>query len=140
MSGKNQFPITINWQSTNPQTGFIPNQNYQGGTKPSGTAGGAMASTNTIYSQIMDLSRMDNLGIEVNWTGTPTGTLTMLGSTSGVNWPSITFNPALTQPAGSASNYLLNMNQYPWKFMMFQYVNVSGSGTLTLYMQCKDLN
>lgn len=139
MSGKNQFPVIFNWQSANPQTGFLP-ANFPNGSTPSGTLTGAMASTNTIYSNIIDVSKMDNLGLDISWTGTPTGTLSVIGSTLGSNWFALTFSPSLTQPSGSTGGYGVNIKQYPWKYIMLQYVNVSGTGVLTAGMQCKDLN
>ncbi len=156
MSGKNQYPITlgpssvpgaspapgISWQSTNPATGFLPlnNNTVERGSVPSGILIGAMASTNTIYSQILDISKMDNCGLEVTWTGTPTGTFSVMVSNSGINFYALTFNPALTQPSGSAGGYAIDLNQLPFKYMNLQYVNSSGSGSLTVYAQMKDLN
>lgn len=139
MSGKNQFVTIFNFQASNPVTGFLPNP-HQGGSLPSGTVAGAMASTNTIYSNIIDLSKMDSIGLEVNWTGTPTGTISIMVSNSGANFYALTFNPALAQPAGSASGYVIALSQYPYKYLMIQYVNSSGSGSLTVYGQNKDLN
>lgn len=133
------MPITFNWQSTTPQTGFLPNPT-PGGSIPSGTVAGVATSTNTIYTNIVEVAKMDNHGIEVAWTGTPTGTLTVTGSTSGINWFDLTFSPSLTQPAGSAGSYGLDLNQYPWKYVMFKYVNASGTGTISVYNQLKDLN
>lgn len=83
---------------------------------------------------------MDNQGLEVTWAGTPTGTFQVLVSNSGINFYALTFNPALAQPSGSASGYAVNLNQLPFKYMMLQYTNSSGSGTLTAYGQQKDLN
>ena len=142
MSGKNQYPQVFNWQSANPATGFLPvNSNTSNiGSVPSGTLAGTMSSTNTIYSQIIDISRMDNQGLEVVWTGTPTGTFSVMVSNSGINFFALTFNPALAQPAGSASGYAVNLNQLPFKYMMLKYVNASGSGVLKVYGQIKDLN
>lgn len=139
MSGKNQYPAVLNWQSANPATGFLPTHNPSG-SAPSGNASGAMASTNTIYSQIIDVAKMDNAGIEVTWTGTPTGTIQVMVSNSGLNFYALTFNPALAQPAGSAGGYAINLNQLPFKYVMIQYTNVSGSGSLSMYSQFKDLN
>ena len=154
MSGKNQTPITLgplsastnqpgfSWQSANPATGFLPlnaNTNQQGSI-PSGVLIGAMASTNTIYSQIVDISRMDNMGLEVTWTGTPTGTFQVMVSNSGINFYALTFSPVLTQPAGSGGGYAVDLNQLPFKYLMLQYANTSGSGSLTVYGQVKDLN
>lgn len=142
MGNKNQFPPVINWQSTTPVTGLLPvnTNNYGGGTKPSGTIAGTMSGTNTIYTNVLEVSRFDNHGLEVTWTGTPTGTITVLCSNSGINFYPLTFNPALTQPAGSAGGYLINLNQVPFKYLMLQYVNSTGSGTLSVYGQLKDVN
>lgn len=139
MSGKNQYPSTLNWQSTNPATGFVPNP-IQGGSIPSGVLTGTMTDSSTIYSNIIDLSKMDNVGLEVTWTGTPTGTISVLGSNSGKSFYALTFSPVLAQPTGSASGYLIDLTQYPFKYFMIQYVNSSGTGVLTIYSQFKDLN
>lgn len=142
MSGKNQIATQFNWQSANPVTGFLPlnNQTLERGSVPSGVLTGAMASTNTIYSNIIEVGRMDNIGAEVTWTGTPTGVLSVLGSVSGINFYPLTFSPPLAQPSGSASGYLIDLNQYPFKYYMLKYVNTSGTGVLTVYNQYKDLN
>jgi hypothetical protein len=139
MSGKNQSLITFNWQSTNPVTGFLPPPViYGGGSAPSGVSSGTMSSTNTIYSQILEKSRMDNIGIELAWTGTPTGTISVLVSVSGINFPALTF--PINQPAGSAGTTALSLNQLPFKYFMLQYTNASGSGLLMAYGQQQDLN
>lgn len=139
MSGKNQYPLTFYWQSTNPATGFLP-ANQPGGSIPSAILAGVMTGTNTIYSQIIESSRMDNAGLEITWTGTPTGTISVLYSVSGINFYALTFNPAISQPTGSAGGYLIDINQQPFKWMLLQYTNSTGSGLLTVYGQQKDLN
>lgn len=139
MSGKNQYPFTLNWQSTNPQTSFLPQpQLYAGGSQPSGVTSGTMSSTNTIYTNILCLERIDNVGLEVSWTGTPTGTLTYICSNSGKNFFPITLTT--TQPSGSAGGFGVNLNQLPYKYFMVQYTNASGSGVLSITGQSKDLN
>lgn len=159
MSGKNQTPVTlginaptasdlpvnspgVSWQTTNPAIGFLPlDITSQGqGSPPSGLINGAMTGTGTIYSQIIDVSRMDNIGLEVFWTGTAVGVFSVHGSDSGINFPSITFDPPLAQPAGASGEYLVDLNQFPWKYLMLQYVNTSGTGVLNVYCQLKDLN
>lgn len=145
MSGKNQAPVPLNFQATDPRTGFLPvNANtVNKGSVPSGVLTGAMASTNTIYSQIIDISRMDVLAIELNWTGTPTGTFSFLVSNSAVNWPSIpitAFTPAFVQPAGSAAFEGINLSGIGYKYFLLQYTNASGSGSLTAFGQVKDWN
>lgn len=99
-----------------------------------------MSGTATIYTNILEIARMDNVGLELTWTGTPTGTIQVFCSNSGINFYSLTFNPALAQPAGSASGYLIDLNQVPFKFIYIQYTNASGSGIITCYGQNKDVN
>lgn len=140
MGHKNYFPCIFNWQSTSPVTGFLPLPANQTGSLPSGTLNGAMASTNTIYSQIIAIDRMDNLGLEFTWTGTPTGTFQVMVSNSGINFYALTFNPILTQPAGSAGGYAIDLNQVPFRWIMLQYTNASGTGSMTVYGQMRDLN
>lgn len=144
MGNKRQFPSEVNWQSTNPATGFLPlnNNTNHGGSQPSGNTTGAMAGTNVIYSQIVDTSRLDNIGIEVNFnvTGGATGTLEVMGSVSGVNFYALTFVPPLAQPAGAGLGYLIDLNQYPWQYILLRYTNASGTGTMTAYVQYKDVN
>lgn len=142
MSGKNQSVVVFNWQSTNPQTGFLPlnNNTVNKGSVPSGIVNGVMTGTSTIYSQIIDVSRMDNIGLEVAWSGTAVGTLSVLVSNSGINWPSLTFDPVLAQPAGVAGEYFVGITQGQFKWVMLQYTNASGVGSLTVYGQVKDLN
>jgi hypothetical protein len=142
MGHKNNFATILNWQATSPITGFLPlNNNTAGkGSVPSGTSAGVMTGTNTIYSNILDCSRMDNIGFEINWTGTPTGTISILASNSGINFYALTFSPGLIQPAGSASGYLVNINQFSYRYIMAKYINASGVGALTIYPQFKDLN
>lgn len=140
MSGKNQSPFTFNWQSTAPYP-FAPAQGSNfSGTPPSGNATGTMSGTNVIYTNVVDVSRMDNIGIEVAWTGTPTGTIEVLCSNSGKNFDALTFNPVLAQPAGAAGGYLINLNQLPFRYVMLRYTNASGSGTIQAFCQQKDLN
>ena len=139
ISGKNQFLSAFNFQSTNPITGFLPTH-QPGGSIASGTVAGAMASTNVIYSNIVDIAKMDSVGLEITWSGTPTGTIEIMASNSGINFYAVTFNPVLAQPAGSASGYLVSMQQFPWKYILIRYTNSSGSGSLSVYGQFKDLN
>lgn len=87
-----------------------------------------------------NVQNLDNLGLEISWTGTPTGTITVLGSNSGTTFYALTFNPAITQPAGSAGGYLINLNQFPWPWLQVKYTNASGTGTLNAWLYGKDLN
>lgn len=133
MGVKKRNSFLFNWNASNPAP-FIPN------TPLSGVLAGAMSGTNTVYSNIQDVSNTDNQGLEVTWTGTPTGTIQVLGSESGVNFYALTFVPPITQPAGAPGGYIIDLNQFPWRYLMVQYTNVSGSGSLTVWIGSKDLN
>lgn len=141
MSGKNQYPSTFNWQATDPSLTLLPlNASTQQGSIPSGNASGTMASTNSIYSQIIDISRIDNIGITIKYVGTGTGTITVQVANADAIFNALTFDPVLTQPAGSSGGYFINLTQLGAKYIMLKYVNASGSGTLTATAQFKDLN
>ena len=142
--GKAQFPAVLNWQSTSPVTSFLPcpgpNCSVAGNSPPSGTLSGTMASTNTIYTNIIGIRQSDNVGIEVTWTGTPTGTISVMVSNSGINFYALTFNPALAQPTGAAGGYVISMTALPFQYCFVQYINASGSGSIAAYFQAKANN
>lgn len=133
MSGKSTFTVQLNWVATNPAP-------YRAQNPWSGVTTGTMTGTNTIYTNIIDLTTKDNEGLEITWTGTPTGVISVLGSASGTTFYPLTFSPSLTQPAGAAGGYLVSINQFPWRYLIIQYVNTSGTGTLSVYATAKDLN
>lgn len=116
---------------------------------------GAMTGTTTLLSSGLYVGNLDSIGIEVTWTGTPTGTLSIAGSVSAidqflvnnvpkivpaVNYYALTFVPALTQPSGSAGGYLIDLQQYPFPYLQIQYANSTGTGVLNAYLFGKDLN
>jgi hypothetical protein len=133
MSGKIQFTKELNWVTTNPAP-FEPNTEWSGVTQ------GVMSGTNVIYSNIVDVTIKDNQGLEITYTGTPTGVIQIMASNSGVDFYALTFDPILQQPAGGAGGYLIDINQFPFKYLMVQYTNTSGSGILTTWLTSKDLN
>lgn len=133
MGVKKRNTFLMNWNATS-QAPFGPN-------KPlSGVEIGAMTGTNTIFSNIQDVSNTDNQGLEVQWTGTGFGTIQVMGSESGSNFFALTFDPPLLQPAGTAGGYGIDLNQFPWRYLMVQYENISGTGELTVWLGSKDLN
>lgn len=133
MGVKKRLSFQFNWQSTNPAP-------YNPNTPLTGALTGTMSGTNVIYSNIQDVSNTDNQGLEVQWSGTPTGTIEVLGSESGIFFFPLTFDPALAQPGGSAGGYGVDLNQFPWRYLAIRYTNVSGSGSLTVWVGSKDLN
>jgi hypothetical protein len=143
MSGKNQFPAPFVWFAANPSASLLPlnnNTQAQGSPTAGGVINGPMSGTNTIYSNILDVSRLDNDGLEIAWTGTPTGTISYWASVSGISANFFQITLTTNQPAGSPGAFGVNLNQYPYKYLQIQYVNSSGSGNISVYGQYKDLN
>lgn len=101
---------------------------------------GVMTSTNTLTSVATFIANLDNIGLQVVWTGTPTGTLSVLVSPDDVSYDALTFNPPLTQPAGAGGRYWVNMSQLASFYIKVQYVNASGTGVLNVKICGKDLN
>lgn len=106
-----------------------------------------MTGTTTLTSPAQFLQNFDNIGLEITWTGTPTGAISLLGSVSAVipqaaavSYYSLTFNPALAQPAGSAGGYIIDLNNFPFPALEVQYVNQMGNGVLNVYLFSKDIN
>ncbi len=132
MSGKTHFRTQLNWVTSSP----VP---YNYTTPLSGVVLGPMAGTNTIYTDILDVTLYDDIGLELTWSGTPTGTIQIMGSSSGQDFYALTFNPILGQPAGSAGGYLIDLTQFPWSYLMVQYTNSSGTGSLSTWLTAKDI-
>ena len=71
--------------------------------------------------------------LELQWTGTPTGTITIYGSVSGTNFyplPSLSVN----SPAGSADGTLVDLTYTGVMYVYVQYTRTSGTGTLNAYI------
>jgi hypothetical protein len=100
----------------------------------------SVSSTNTYTSETFNCADFDNIGLQVEFVGTMTGTLVVNCSIDNANWTSLTFNPALSQPAGSSLTYLIDLNQLPFPYLQLSYTNSSGSGTLAVFVSGKDLN
>lgn len=102
--------------------------------------GGVMTGTATVTSATVNVWNLDNIAIQVGWTGTPTGTIAINCSIDNINFDSLTFDPALAQPSGSADNYLISLNQLPYPYLQVQYVNASSTGVLNVWIFGKDVN
>lgn len=92
-----------------------------------------------------DVQFLDNMGIQVTWTGTPVGVLKVLVSndvanpTDGipvVNWSELDFGTAI-QIDNTNSDLLININQLPFKWIALEYVRTSGTGTITAQFTSK---
>lgn len=82
---------------------------------------------------------MDVAAMELNWTGTAVGTLSVDGSIDGTVW--YPTGQAVTNPdgSGSANNSLINMMGVGFRYLSLSYINASGSGVLTVIATAKGL-
>lgn len=89
----------------------------------------------------VQMSFMDNVGIQVKWTGTPTGTLDVQVSLDPMNlgWQSVPFSPTPTQPAGSSGTDWYEVNQSPAAYVRLIYTRMSGTGTLNAKIAIKSV-
>jgi len=101
----------------------------------------------SVTSAVTDVRFLDNIGFQVIWTGTPTGSFDVqgsmdyaLGSGSTVlnagTWTSIPLS-GLVNPAGSASNIPISITEFPFPYIRLVYTRVSGTGTLNAYISAK---
>ncbi len=94
----------------------------------------------TVYtSPSTDINQLHNVGLDIRFVGTMAGTLEVQCSNDDKTYSALTFSPVLTQPSGSNLNYLVDLNQVPFRYVRIQYTNASGSGTLTSLFSAKDL-
>ncbi len=100
----------------------------------------AVSLTNVYTTAPQAVANKDNIGLQIIFTGTMVGVLTVNCSIDNVHFDPLTFNPALSQPAGSNLRYLIDLNQLPFPYFNVSYTNASGSGTLAVYFSTKDLN
>lgn len=105
----------------------------------------------TFTSSVSGTIYRDNIGYQVNFTGSPQGTLQFNGSND--------YNPQLPQtanPQNSSTNgswftfasvsmasvvspYALNIQNFPFAFIQCQFISSSAVGTLTGWISTKSL-
>jgi|ERR1035437_9521373 hypothetical protein len=90
---------------------------------------GAMSGTSTIYSQSFDVRHLQSCSFQPEWTGTPTGVLSVWVSNDGIVFDDLVAS-VTTQPAGSADHTYIPIYAFCAAFIRLQYVNASGTGVL----------
>ena len=105
-------------------------------------SGGDMSADYT--SPIIDVQYADNVGLQLIFTGTPTGLFYIQGSinydprTTTGDWSNLDFSSA-PEAAGAADNHLINLNQLPYKYIRVFYDRTSGSGSLSIYFMIRQV-
>lgn len=114
--------------------------------------GQAMTGVATLTSIPTNIKYRDSVAIQLQWTGSPTGTFQVEGSLDynpgltqtdgGANpgqWTPLTLTPAPVATGASGGLILLNLNQLAFPWIRVQYTNSAGTGTLTGYISAKSL-
>ncbi len=101
---------------------------------------GVMTGTTAVVSTLLNLEYYDNVGLETEWTGAAVGTFSVEASNQydpatapNVTFKAVTLASAPANPAGSASGWLLDLNQIPFKWVRLRYTNASSTGVLNVW-------
>jgi hypothetical protein len=89
-----------------------------------------MTGTATITSPVTGIKYLDNIAIDLSWTGTPDGTFSVQGSLDGTTWNELGFGTSIVA-SGAAGNHQIYINQAPFHHLRVAYTNSSGDGELT---------
>lgn len=107
---------------------------------------GSMAAS--ITSDALNVTNLDNVGLTLSWSGTPTGTFSVEVSNdglwagltySGSIWTALTFTPSLDAPAGSAASTYIDINQLSATALRVKYTRSGSTGTLDVYASGKSV-
>jgi hypothetical protein len=104
----------------------------------------------SLTSQVVEIKNQDNVGIQLDWTGSPTGTFAIQissnhkqqqqGQDTDVtvpgSWTTLPLNPAITA-TGSPDTAYVDLNQMSAMYVRVVYTMVSGSGTLNCVIVAK---
>lgn len=109
----------------------------------------SMTGTSTVTSLVTNIQFLDNMAVQLQWTGTPTGTFYVQGSldySDGTNgklanagtWTNIML-PQTPLASGSAGQILIDMALLSFPWIRVQYTNTSGTGSLDAYICGKEI-
>lgn len=105
--------------------------------------------TPTITSAATSIKYTDDCAIQLNFTGTPTGTFQIQGSldytenqnhqpVNAGNWIALTLSP-VPVASGSTGQILLDLYGLSFPWIRVVYVPTSGTGTLDAYISAKSI-
>lgn len=111
----------------------------------------AVSLATSVTSSPTNIEGVDNVGYQINFTGTPTGTFTVEVSAdyqpgtspheepiNAGNWIALPISPAVTASGAAGSAYIdLNQLSAPW--IRIVYTRTSGTGSLDVYVTAKGI-
>lgn len=83
----------------------------------------------SVSSSALDVTRLIYASIAVDWTGTPTGTLTLEARNGDSSWIAITGQSQAL--AGSGGSVMFTLTILPWEQLRLSYARSGGAGTIT---------
>lgn len=99
----------------------------------------------TITSPVTTIQWLDNIAIQFNFTGSPTGTFSVQGSldydpntNNPGTWNSVTLDP-VPVASGSSGSILINMDELAFPYLRVQYVPSGGTGSLDYFISAKEI-
>lgn len=109
----------------------------------------SMTGTSVLTSPVVQINYLDNVGVQLHFTGTPTGTFAVQVSadhaqdasgnvTVAGNWVAISLTPSPVA-AGAADDIYIDLNQLSAPWLRVQYTNASGAGTLSGWATAKSV-
>ena len=111
----------------------------------------AVTGTNTYTSSVVEILNLDNVYLQLDITGTPTGLFSVEVSSNysqdmegnvinAGNWVTLTLSPSPAVTAGSPTDIGIDCNQLGAPYLRVQYTNSAGSGTITVNVSGKALS
>lgn len=102
-----------------------------------------------ITSAVTNIQFLDNIGIQLNFTGTPTGTFAIQVSADHVqdsqgavsvpgNWIALTLSPS-PAATGSANQIYIDLNQLSAPYVQVVYTPASSTGVLNSFIVGKEV-
>jgi hypothetical protein len=99
----------------------------------------AVSGAGTYRSDTIDMLCMQTAAFEIQWTGDPTGTLSVDGSNEGTVWYPTGTDVNGPMGNGATDNTLVDLQRVSFRYLSLSYTNSSGSGTLTVKAIAKGL-
>lgn len=92
-----------------------------------------------ITSDTIGVERLDNVGIQLQWTGTPTGDFFVDARIhEDAPWTELSISPSVAA-SGSASDWLISLTQIPYSELRVRYERSAGTGTLEAWLMAKQV-
>jgi len=92
-------------------------------------------STN-LYSEVVSIQYMNNIGIQIVWTGSPLGEFQVQLSNNRTDWEVLPLAPVPYADKSAGSHYL-DLNTLASVYIRLAYIAGSGSGTLNSTITAK---